>query len=100
MQEDCHEKIISQLNKTHMELKIRLEQVSKLRIDCAKMQLELLKLYKPQCLEVLEMLLTISTPGNFSDGIVSDDDNRDGSLNNEGSEVLRANEDVSRKSTT
>jgi len=53
------------------------------------MQLEFLKLYKPQCLQIEEMLGQISTPGNPLDDIDDDDDdddmvddrgNRDGSL--------------------
>ncbi|XP_018392898.1 PREDICTED: uncharacterized protein LOC108771969 [Cyphomyrmex costatus] len=95
MSEDSYEEIIRQINEAHMELKIRLEQVSRLRIDCAKLQLELLKLFKPQCLEILEVIRDISVPADFIDL-----NNGDGieSRDNQGNEVLRANEDVSRKS--
>ncbi|KYN05150.1 hypothetical protein ALC62_03950 [Cyphomyrmex costatus] len=67
MSEDSYEEIIRQINEAHMELKIRLEQVSRLRIDCAKLQLELLKLFKPQCLEILEVIRDISVPADFID---------------------------------
>ncbi|XP_011060608.1 PREDICTED: uncharacterized protein LOC105149714 [Acromyrmex echinatior] len=93
-----YEEMIRQLNEAQMELKIRYEQASKLAIDCAKLQLEYLKLYKPQLLQILEELQDISAsvdadsvdPPNDGDGIESRD--------NQGNEVLRADEDVSRKS--
>ncbi|XP_018339130.1 PREDICTED: uncharacterized protein LOC108746700 [Trachymyrmex septentrionalis] len=91
-----YEEIIRQLSEVQMELKIRYEQASKLAIDCAKLQLEYLKLYKPQLLQILEALQDISAsadsvdPPNDGDGIESRD--------NQGNEVLRADEDVSRKS--
>lgn len=95
MSENSYQEMIDEISKAQMELKIRLEQISKLRIDCARMQLELLKLYKPQCLEILEMLQTVSEPGGYPG--FDDDDVIGGSrVNHEkGSEVLRANEDVS-----
>lgn len=36
-------------------------------VDCAKLQLELLRLYKPQCLEILETLKDVSEPTDFID---------------------------------
>ncbi|XP_018317641.1 uncharacterized protein [Mycetomoellerius zeteki] len=92
---DSYEEIIRNINEAHMEVKIRLEQVSRLRIDCAKLQLEFLKLFKPQCLEILEELQDISAPADSID--CNDGDNIE-SCDNQGNEVLRANEDVSRKS--
>ncbi|XP_029672741.1 uncharacterized protein LOC115241223 isoform X1 [Formica exsecta] len=74
MSEDPHQEMLDQINKAQMELKIRLEQVSKLRIDCARMQLELLKLYKPQCLEILESLRIVSEPAGPPG---NDDDDED-----------------------
>ncbi|EGI61743.1 hypothetical protein G5I_09971 [Acromyrmex echinatior] len=73
--------MIRQLNEAQMELKIRYEQASKLAIDCAKLQLEYLKLYKPQLLQILEELQDISAsvdadsvdPPNDGDGIESRD---------------------------
>ncbi|TGZ52122.1 Uncharacterized protein DBV15_07687 [Temnothorax longispinosus] len=62
MSKNSFEETIRQTNEAQMQLKIRLEQVSRLRIDCAKLQLELLRLYRPQCLEILEMLQDISVP--------------------------------------
>ncbi|XP_029169113.1 uncharacterized protein LOC114939054 [Nylanderia fulva] len=59
-EEELPQKILERITKAQMELKLRLEQVSKLRIDCARMQLELLKLYKPQCLEILKPLEIVS----------------------------------------
>ncbi|XP_011169136.1 uncharacterized protein LOC105202363 isoform X2 [Solenopsis invicta] len=69
--------------------------------DCAKLQLELLKLYKPQCLEILEVLRNVSAPVDFSNGdvIESRNDNQLCTLQNysricaEGNEVHRTNED-------
>ncbi|XP_032678316.1 uncharacterized protein LOC116847429 isoform X2 [Odontomachus brunneus] len=86
--ENSHEEVIHQINKAQTELKIRLEQVSKLRIDCVKMQLNLLQLYKPQCLEILEMLRDISTPPEES--CIFNDDDEVESCNNEASALLCA----------
>ncbi|XP_014471648.1 PREDICTED: uncharacterized protein LOC106742850 [Dinoponera quadriceps] len=94
MSVNSHEEVISQLTKAQIELKARLEQVSKMRIDCVKMQLELLKLYNPQCLEILKMLREVSAPPPEPCNL-----NGVGSRGNEDSEV-RANEDVPRESTT
>ncbi|XP_050461001.1 uncharacterized protein LOC126856498 isoform X2 [Cataglyphis hispanica] len=97
MSEDPHQEIFDQTNKAQMELKIRLEQVSKLRIDCARMQLELLKLYKPQCLEILESLQIVSEPVSPPSNDDDDDEDTIGlRIDEKSSEVLRANEDVSR----
>ncbi|GAB1865776.1 hypothetical protein CAJAP_06855 [Camponotus japonicus] len=74
MSENFYQEMLDEISKAQMELKIKLEQISKLRIDCARMQLELLKLYKPQCLEILEMLQTVSEPGDppgFDDDVIS-----------------------------
>ncbi|XP_012061878.1 PREDICTED: uncharacterized protein LOC105625147 [Atta cephalotes] len=74
-----YEEMICQLNEAQMELKIRYEQASKLAIDCAKLQLEYLKLYKPQLLQILEELRDISVsadsvnPPNDGNGIESRD---------------------------
>lgn len=59
-QELFDQKILDQIEERRMALKLMLEQVSKLRIDTARMQLEYLKLYKPQILEMLEPLQTVS----------------------------------------
>ncbi|XP_072762970.1 uncharacterized protein [Anoplolepis gracilipes] len=95
MSKDSHQEVLDEINKAQMELKIRLEQVSKLRVDCAKMELELLKLYKPRCLDILELLRIVSEPaappGNNYDDVIESRVNHE-----KGSEVLRANEDVSR----
>ncbi|XP_011699359.1 PREDICTED: uncharacterized protein LOC105456771 [Wasmannia auropunctata] len=98
MLKGSQEETIRQINEAQMELKIRLEQVSRLRIDCGRLQLELLKLYKPRCLGILEMLRDVSAP---ADGR-SFDRNGDAieSCNDQGNEVLRTSEDVSRKSAT
>ncbi|XP_018059900.1 PREDICTED: uncharacterized protein LOC108694751 [Atta colombica] len=90
-----YEEMIRQLNEAQMELKIRYEQASKLAIDCAKLQLEYLKLYKPQLLQILEELRDISIS---ADSVDPPNDGDIESRDNQGNEVLRADEDVSRKS--
>ncbi|XP_036142898.1 uncharacterized protein LOC105835900 [Monomorium pharaonis] len=100
MSSSTHEEMIRRISEAQMELKIKLEQVSRLRVDCAKLQLELLKLYKPQCLEILEALQDISAPGNSvgcNGGDAAVVKSRD---DVQGDEVHRTSEDVSRKSTT
>ncbi|KAL0105009.1 hypothetical protein PUN28_016560 [Cardiocondyla obscurior] len=67
MSKSSYEEMTRQLNDAQMELKMRLEQVSRLRVDCAKLQLELLRLYRPQCLEILETLQDNSGSGNSVD---------------------------------
>ncbi|XP_019697189.1 uncharacterized protein LOC105183561 [Harpegnathos saltator] len=106
MSENFYEETIRRINQAQIELKVRLEQVSKLRVDCVILQLELLQLYKPQCLEILEMLRDVSAlpperPGDNGDNGDHGDNGGVESRNNEGSEVLRAaNEDVPMKSMT
>ncbi|KAL2740217.1 uncharacterized protein V1478_000358 [Vespula squamosa] len=51
--------ILPQIQKTDLNLKMILDEISKMRVKCAKMQLEILCLYKPQCLQILEMLKTL-----------------------------------------
>ncbi|XP_011636006.1 uncharacterized protein LOC105426463 [Pogonomyrmex barbatus] len=100
MSKNSYNEMIQQINEAQMQLKIRLEQVSKLRTDCAKLQLELLKLYKPECLEILEMLKifeSVDSFGSNDDNVMKMIEKRD---NDQGNEVLRTDEDVSRKSTT
>ncbi|XP_073968142.1 uncharacterized protein [Bombus fervidus] len=48
--------IIQEINKLNLELKKKLEVVSKWRVECAQLQLEFLKLYTPECLEIFESL--------------------------------------------
>ncbi|XP_011329119.1 uncharacterized protein LOC105274565 isoform X2 [Ooceraea biroi] len=67
MEETFYQKTIAQVNKAQIILQTRLEQVSKLKIDCAKLQLELLKLYKPECLKILEELRDISASADSAD---------------------------------
>ncbi|KYM89086.1 hypothetical protein ALC53_02469 [Atta colombica] len=75
-----YEEMIRQLNEAQMELKIRYEQASKLAIDCAKLQLEYLKLYKPQLLQILEELRDISISADSvdppNDGDIESRDNQ------------------------
>lgn len=66
--------MLDRIGKARMELKLRLEQVSKLRIDCARLQLGLLKLYKPQCLEILEPLRIVSEGPSARNNNDADDD--------------------------
>ncbi|KAL6260299.1 hypothetical protein P5V15_007831 [Pogonomyrmex californicus] len=77
MSKNSYNEMIQQINEAQMQLKIRLEQVSKLRTDCAKLQLELLKLYKPECLEILEMLKIFESVDSFGS---NDDNSQDGVL--------------------
>ncbi|XP_018358483.1 PREDICTED: uncharacterized protein LOC108758173 [Trachymyrmex cornetzi] len=56
-----------QVTKMNMELKIKCEQASKLALRCAKEQLELLKLYSPKLLQVIEELKDISASMDSSD---------------------------------
>ncbi|KZC14795.1 hypothetical protein WN55_07371 [Dufourea novaeangliae] len=48
--------IVLQINELNIELKKKLEVVSKWRVECAELQLEFLKLYTPQMIEILESL--------------------------------------------
>ncbi|KAG6799882.1 uncharacterized protein LOC105734920 [Apis florea] len=57
---DCNLNIILDINKLNLELKKKLEIVSKWRAECAQLQLEFLKLYTPECLEILESLKQIT----------------------------------------
>ncbi|XP_011877807.1 PREDICTED: uncharacterized protein LOC105567503 [Vollenhovia emeryi] len=97
MSKDSYEETTARVNEAQMELKIRLEQVSRLRNDCARLQLELLRLYRPRCLEILELLQDVSEPVELSDRIRDAAESRD---NDEGNEVLRTNGDVLKKSAT
>ncbi|XP_071571402.1 uncharacterized protein [Temnothorax nylanderi] len=97
---DRADHLIHQINETQMKLKIRHEQVSRMRMDCAKLQLELMRLYRPQCLEILEMLQDVSVPVDPFDRNGDIVESRDNVQVVQGNEVLRTNEDVSRKSTT
>ncbi|XP_078046448.1 uncharacterized protein LOC144474918 [Augochlora pura] len=57
-----------QIKTLNVELRKKLEAVSKLRVECAELQLEMLKLYSPVTLEIvesLEQLITKET-GTFS----------------------------------
>lgn len=70
-------------------------------VDCAKLQLELLRLYKPQCLEILEMLRDVSAdPLDHNDGdavaIIEscDNDQNNGKVR---IETLNVHETLSRK---
>ncbi|XP_046814727.1 uncharacterized protein LOC124949224 [Vespa velutina] len=51
--------ILPQIQKADLNLKMILDEISKMRVKCAQMQLEILCLYKPQCLQILEMLKTL-----------------------------------------
>ncbi|XP_033345612.1 uncharacterized protein LOC117231346 [Bombus vosnesenskii] len=53
---DNNVNIIQEINKLNLELKKKLEVVSKWRVECAQLQLEFLKLYTPECLEIFESL--------------------------------------------
>ncbi|XP_033189594.1 uncharacterized protein LOC117156566 [Bombus vancouverensis nearcticus] len=53
---DDNVNIIQEINKLNLELKKKLEVVSKWRVECAQLQLEFLKLYTPECLEIFESL--------------------------------------------
>ncbi|XP_076671204.1 uncharacterized protein LOC143370242 [Andrena cerasifolii] len=48
--------VVFQINKLNIELRKKLEVVSKWRVECAELQLEFLKLYTPECLDILESL--------------------------------------------
>ncbi|KAH0950797.1 hypothetical protein HN011_007150 [Eciton burchellii] len=75
MENNFYQETAAQINKAQIELQIRLEQVSKLKIECTKLQLELLKLYRPRCLEILETLRDASASADPAD---RDDDKDDG----------------------
>ncbi|XP_076756376.1 uncharacterized protein LOC143426669 [Xylocopa sonorina] len=53
---DNSKDIILEINKLNLELKKKLEMVSKWRAECAQLQLEFLKLYIPLCLDICESL--------------------------------------------
>ncbi|XP_043594403.1 uncharacterized protein LOC122572872 [Bombus pyrosoma] len=53
---DDNVNIIQEINKLNLELKKKLEVISKWRVECAQLQLEFLKLYTPECLEIFESL--------------------------------------------
>ncbi|XP_017760682.1 PREDICTED: uncharacterized protein LOC108551153 [Eufriesea mexicana] len=57
---DCNLNIILEINKLNLELRKKLEIVSKWRADCARLQLEFLKLYTPDCLDIFESLKQIT----------------------------------------
>lgn len=46
--------IILEINQLNLELRKKLEMVFKWRVECAQLQLEFLKLYTPECLEIFE----------------------------------------------
>ncbi|XP_076375271.1 uncharacterized protein LOC143258857 [Megalopta genalis] len=59
---------VIQIKMLNVELRKKLEAVSKLRVECAELQLKILKLYSPETLEIvesLEQLITRET-GTFS----------------------------------
>ncbi|XP_003487873.1 uncharacterized protein LOC100747084 [Bombus impatiens] len=69
---DDNVNIIQEINKLNLELKKKLEVVSKWRVECAQLQLEFLKLYTPECLEIFESLkqmtdMSIDTNTKFND---------------------------------
>ncbi|KOC62283.1 hypothetical protein WH47_04041 [Habropoda laboriosa] len=53
---DNNKNIIFEINKLNLELRKKLEMVSKWRAECAQLQLEFLKLYTPECLEIFESI--------------------------------------------
>ncbi|KAK2577842.1 hypothetical protein KPH14_001107 [Odynerus spinipes] len=60
--------ILPQIQKSDLRLKLILDEVSKMRVKCAQMQLEILSLYKPECLEILELLREIEQdPYSFNE---------------------------------
>ncbi|KAI4496699.1 hypothetical protein M0804_000509 [Polistes exclamans] len=54
-----YSEILTQVQTANLNLNILLDEMSKMRVKCAQMQLDILSLYKPQCLQILEMLKTI-----------------------------------------
>ncbi|KOX79064.1 hypothetical protein WN51_10112 [Melipona quadrifasciata] len=52
--------IIHEINRLNLELKKKLEVISKWRVECAQVELEFLKLYTPECVEILESLKEIA----------------------------------------
>ncbi|KAK9297365.1 hypothetical protein QLX08_008929 [Tetragonisca angustula] len=53
---DDNVNIIYEINRLNLELKKKLEVISKWRVECAQMELEFLKLYTPECVEILDSL--------------------------------------------
>ncbi|XP_076393804.1 uncharacterized protein LOC143265447 [Megachile rotundata] len=51
---DHNKDIILEINQLNLELRKKLEMVFKWRVECAQLQLEFLKLYTPECLEIFE----------------------------------------------
>ncbi|CAL7941670.1 unnamed protein product [Xylocopa violacea] len=61
---DNSKDIILEINKLNLELKKKLEMVSKLRAECAQLQLEFLKLYNPLCIVICEYLKKTANMNN------------------------------------
>lgn len=59
--------MVNQINAANMQMKLNLERVSKIRVECAELRVELSKLYKPECLKMLELLKEIMTAGDDLD---------------------------------
>ncbi|CAK9799011.1 hypothetical protein ANTQUA_LOCUS1822 [Anthophora quadrimaculata] len=53
---DNNKNIVNKISKLNLELRKKLEMVSKWRAECAQLQLEFLKLYTPECLEIFESI--------------------------------------------
>ncbi|XP_076290993.1 uncharacterized protein LOC143214166 [Lasioglossum baleicum] len=53
---DRDKDIVIEIKTLNVELKKKLEAVSKQRVECAELQLEILKLYTPTTLEIVESL--------------------------------------------
>ncbi|XP_034193380.1 uncharacterized protein LOC117610278 [Osmia lignaria lignaria] len=63
---DHNKDVVLKINKINLELRKKLEMVSKWRVECAQLQLEFLKLYTPECLEILESFKqTMDTTDNI-----------------------------------
>ena len=73
---DHNKDVVLKINKINLELRKKLEMVSKWRgtfvqiyfiFECAQLQLEFLKLYTPECLEILESFKQTMDTTNITD---------------------------------